>query len=139
MYIQIKDEKISLDFNPNISVSINGPDSFYYVEVREYKKNEDQSLFVFGGHISNNNPFKTHILPLIEQDVNTGKNFASLRQIYNSLILAVWFKQKFKESFYKNYIDQKKIQGIDLADKNIKEKITVSVINFCGNRNIILG
>ena len=38
MYIQIKDEKISLDFNPNISVSINGPDSFYYVEVREYKK-----------------------------------------------------------------------------------------------------
>ena len=50
MYIQIKDEKISLDFNPNISVSINGPDSFYYVEVREYKKNEDQSLFVFGGH-----------------------------------------------------------------------------------------
>ena len=61
MYIQIKDEKISLDFNQNISVSINGPDSFYYVEVREYKKNEDQSLFVFGGHISNNNPF---ILPI---------------------------------------------------------------------------
>jgi protein-tyrosine-phosphatase len=73
--------------------------------------------------ISGTDPFKTHILPLIESDVNSGKNFASLRQIYNSLILAVWFKQKFKESFYKNYIDTRKIKGIDLADKNIKEKI----------------
>ena len=47
MYIQIKDEKISLDFNPNISVSINGPDSFYYVEVREYKKNRRPIVICF--------------------------------------------------------------------------------------------
>ena len=67
--------------------------------------------------------FKTQILPIIEQEVNRGKNFAQLRQIYNALILAVWFKQKFKESLYKNYIDQQKVQGIDLSDRAVKEKI----------------
>jgi hypothetical protein len=67
--------------------------------------------------------FKTHILPAITQEVNQGQNFACLRQIYNSLMLAVWFKEKFKQSFYKSYIDQKKISGIDLSDKTAKEKI----------------
>ena len=67
--------------------------------------------------------FKTHILPAITQEVNQGQNFATLRQIYNALMLAVWFKEKFKQSFYKSYIDQKKISGIDLSDKTAKEKI----------------
>lgn len=63
------------------------------------------------------------ILPKINQDVNYGKNFANLRQIYHSLILAVWFKKKFKESVYRYYIDQNKTKGIDLEDKSTKEKI----------------
>jgi len=67
--------------------------------------------------------FKKHILPLIENDVNRGKNFARLRQIYNSLVLAVWFKQKFKDSFYKAYIDRKKIRGVDKYTLEAKEKI----------------
>jgi len=67
--------------------------------------------------------FKTQILPVIEQEVNTGKNFAQLRQVYRSLVLATWFKKKFQESFYKNYINQKKTNGIDLADKTAKDKV----------------
>jgi len=63
------------------------------------------------------------ILPQIAQDVNYGKNFANLRQIYHSLILAVWFKRRFKESLYKHYINKEKIKGVDLEDKSIKEKI----------------
>lgn len=63
------------------------------------------------------------IIPLITRDINQGENFALLRQVYRSLILAVWFKQKFKESFYKAYIGAAKVKGIDLADKNIREKI----------------
>ena len=66
---------------------------------------------------------KDLILPKIEADINTGKNFAGLRQVYYSLILAKWFKEKFRASFYRYYIDQKKIQGIDLADKAVKEKV----------------
>ena len=63
------------------------------------------------------------ILGKIEEDVNNGKNFAKLRQLYHTTLLAVWFKQKFKDSFYRNYIDQNKISGIDIEDKQIKEKI----------------
>ncbi|MCP4652044.1 MAG: hypothetical protein GY858_01490 [Candidatus Omnitrophica bacterium] len=63
------------------------------------------------------------ILPKISHDVNHGKNFARLRQIYHSLILAVWFKEKFKDTFYQHYIDQGKIKGIDLEGKGAKDKI----------------
>jgi len=67
--------------------------------------------------------FKKTILPKIEQELNTGKNFANLRQIYNAVILASWFKNKFKESFFKYYLDKKNINGIALSDKTSKEKI----------------
>jgi hypothetical protein len=72
---------------------------------------------------SNTDAFKTHILPLIEQDVNQGKNFAQLRQIYSALILAGWFKSKFFDSFYKNYINQAKTKGITIDEKGAKDKI----------------
>jgi len=68
--------------------------------------------------------FKTHILPIITQDVNTGKNFAKLRQIYSALILAMWYKQNLKDTILnQSYSDKSKVKGIDLADKTIKEKI----------------
>jgi len=66
---------------------------------------------------------RERVLPEIKNEVNRGKNFASLRQMYYSLILANWFKKKSKESFYKNYIDQEKILGIDAKDKDLKDKI----------------
>lgn len=64
------------------------------------------------------------ILPEIEKEVNQGKNFASLRQIYNSLILAKWYKETIKTSLLSQvYIDQKKTSGVELDDKTIKEQI----------------
>jgi len=92
---------------------------------------------------------KEMVLPVIEEEINQGKNFAYLRQIYYSLILAVWFKKKLKESIdnspksevlgpepgddrqqatgghvlEKIYLDKKKIEGIDTEDKKIKQKI----------------
>ena len=64
------------------------------------------------------------ILPAIEVEVNQGKNFANLRQIYHSMILAAWYKERLKESLLsKVYVDQNKIKGIDVEDKTIKEKI----------------
>ena len=67
--------------------------------------------------------FKTHILPQITQQVNHGEHFAQLRQVYNSFILAVWFKHKMQDSIFQYYIGQKKITGIDINDKNAKQKI----------------
>ena len=63
------------------------------------------------------------ILPAIEQEINSGKNFAQLRQVYYSLIMAKWFKEKFKASFYKDYINRKKISNIDIHDPQAKDKI----------------
>ncbi|MBF0483196.1 MAG: hypothetical protein HQL25_00670 [Candidatus Omnitrophica bacterium] len=63
------------------------------------------------------------IVPVLEKEVNEGKNFAQLRQVYNSLILATWYKKKIKDSIFNAYIDQKKIAGVDISDKSEKEKI----------------
>ncbi len=64
------------------------------------------------------------IIPLLEKEVNEGKNFATLRQVFNSLILATWFKRNLKESLLgRIYMDQKKTKGVDLDDRTINEKI----------------
>ncbi|MCP4652650.1 MAG: hypothetical protein GY858_04625 [Candidatus Omnitrophica bacterium] len=66
---------------------------------------------------------KEVILPKIEDEVNYGKNFTQLRQIYHSFILAAWFKNKLKDTIFQYYIDQEKIEGVDLADKNVRQNI----------------
>lgn len=67
---------------------------------------------------------KEILLPEIEQEVNQGKNFALLRQVYHSLILATWYKKALKESVLnKAYSDRRKVTGVDVEDKQIKQKI----------------
>ncbi|MBF0522531.1 MAG: glycerophosphodiester phosphodiesterase [Candidatus Omnitrophica bacterium] len=64
------------------------------------------------------------ILPAIEKEVNEGQQFAQLRQVYYSLILATWFKRNLRESIFgKAYVGKNKIAGVDIKDKEIKEKI----------------
>jgi len=64
------------------------------------------------------------ILPAIEQEVNHGQNFAQLRQIYNSMILAVWFKKNLKQALLNQvYTNKSKIIGVNVDDPAIKEKI----------------
>lgn len=64
------------------------------------------------------------IIPAIEEEVNNGKNFAKLRQIFHALALAAWFKRNLKNSFlYSIYSDQEKLEGIMIDDKNATEKI----------------
>ncbi|MBI5149617.1 MAG: hypothetical protein HZA28_02440 [Candidatus Omnitrophica bacterium] len=73
---------------------------------------------------------KEVIIPAIETEVNEGKTFANLRQIYNSVILAAWYKQKLKVGNARErsllgqiYVDQSKTAGVDLKDKTVNEKI----------------
>jgi len=64
------------------------------------------------------------LIPEIEKEVNEGKTFANLRQVFNSLILATWYKKNLKEGLLgKVYIDKNKIKGVDVQDKQVKEKI----------------
>ena len=70
------------------------------------------------------------LLPEIEREVNEGKNFATLRQMYHSMILATWYKNNLKESVLgKVYIDQNKVNGVGVEDKEIKNKIYNQYIN----------
>ncbi len=67
---------------------------------------------------------KEIILPAIEKEVNEGKHFSRLRQITNSLILAAWYKKRLKESVLSQlYVDKGKVNGVDVLDRNIKNKI----------------
>ena len=53
------------------------------------------------------------VIPELTREVNEGKNFALLRQVYNSLILAAWYKKKMRDSILAQvYEDKNKIQGI---------------------------
>lgn len=64
------------------------------------------------------------IIPLIEKEVNTGKNFANLRQIYHAMILATWYKKNLKRSILGQiYIDRNKTSGIELSEPGLREKI----------------
>lgn len=64
------------------------------------------------------------VLPVIEKEINTGAHFARLRQIYHSLVLATWFKQRLRNSILgRHYVDQRKTPGIEIEDKKAKETI----------------
>jgi len=54
------------------------------------------------------------IIPKLTKEVNTSKRYAPLRQVYYSLILAQWFKQRFlgKEGLYSRLIDRKDLAGL---------------------------
>ncbi len=64
------------------------------------------------------------ILPEIEKEVNSGKNFAALRQIFHSMVLATWYKKTLKEALLNQvYANKGKINGVDVDDKAVKDKI----------------
>ncbi|MFH0754212.1 MAG: glycogen/starch synthase [Candidatus Omnitrophota bacterium] len=64
------------------------------------------------------------IVPAIEQEVNEGKNFASLRQIVYAMVLAQWYQDVFKTSILnKLYAGKSKMAGIDLNDPRNKQFI----------------
>ncbi|MDP8266038.1 MAG: hypothetical protein P9M07_03735 [Candidatus Aceula meridiana] len=64
------------------------------------------------------------IIPELEREINEGKNFAPLRQIYSSLILAYWFKKNLKETILNQvYADKSKVKGVDVEDREISKKI----------------
>jgi len=64
------------------------------------------------------------LIPEIEREVNEGKTFANLRQIYNAMILASWYKENLKESLLGQiYVDQNKTKGVNTEDPTVNQKI----------------
>lgn len=89
----------------------------------------EEDYVSLGKHTATNTPQnKTHalsskaikdiILPALEKEVNEGKNFAQLRQVFSGMILASWYKQALKESLLgKVYADKAKVKGVDQDPK----------------------
>ncbi len=64
------------------------------------------------------------VIPVLEKEVNEGANFALLRQVYYSLILAKWYKEALKGGLMdREYAGQNKTSGVDLAGKDDRQKI----------------
>ncbi len=65
---------------------------------------------------------KEIVLPELEREVNEGKNFATLRQVYSGMLLAAWYKRALKESLLsKIYANKAKVKGVDQDPKTNEE------------------
>jgi hypothetical protein len=74
--------------------------------------------------------FREMILPELEKEINEGSTFAPVRQIYHAVILATWFKKNLRESLLGQvYVDKNKIAGIDIAEKDIKQRVYRDYLN----------
>src|SRR5208282_2949693 len=57
------------------------------------------------------------VIPELTREVNENKNFVQLRKVYNSLILATWYKKKIKDSILTQvYADKNKVTGVNVDD-----------------------
>lgn len=79
------------------------------------------------------------ILPQLIKEVNEGKTFAQTRQVYQSVILATWYKKALKDSLLnKIYADKSKIEGIKFDDKDIKQKVYDQYVEAFKRQRLIL-
>jgi|GEM_PF-1580537 len=58
------------------------------------------------------------IIPKLTREINVSKRYAALRQVYYSLILAQWFKQRFRSqnNQYGRLLDRKDLNGLVSKD-----------------------
>ena len=70
-------------------------------------------------HTINSQLIREIVLPALEKEVNEGRNFAMLRQVYSGMLLATWFKKTLKRSLLGQiYADKTKVKGIDQNPQN---------------------
>jgi len=70
------------------------------------------------------------VIPELTKEVNENKNFAKLRQVYNSLILATWYKKKIKDSILAQvYADKNKVAGVQYTSTVIPAKAGINFKN----------
>ena len=68
--------------------------------------------------LNHNQIIRDIILPEIEHEINHGKNFAQLRQVFHSMILATWYKKNLRTSFlHQAYANQNKVDGVNTINK----------------------
>ncbi len=67
------------------------------------------------------------VIPALEKEVNEGQTFAQLREIYNAMILATWFKKQMKQTLLgQAYVDKNKVSGVGLPTRGHHEMVSPS-------------
>ncbi len=110
-------------------VYVQGSSAFVVKSRLDVMLEADYKAFIYHRHVyedagAYSEVLRDVILPELRQEVNEGKNFAVVRQVYNAMILATWYKRHLKDSLLgRIYVGRNKVTGVDIADKDAKEKI----------------
>ena len=100
------------------------PESAEIFDGGNYAIVTDASLTVSTGNTGQHiGGLLSRIAGTVKCEVNIGERFSELRQLYNSLVLASWFKRKFRTTVYSQYIDSARLG--ELANGSEVNKDTV--------------
>jgi hypothetical protein len=121
MLTTVNNEQIEINFNPSIYVDVLGPDRFYYVEVREYVKDNSESKLVEAFHFNRNDNFLKD------------NNFYFFGEFYGDYEISVFKFVKnvgLQKIYNHRYNDCGKLVQFNLVTENIEDaKIWVNSIN----------
>ena len=80
----------------------------------DYLSLQKHSGVIANTHSIDSQVVREIVLPALEKEVNTAKNFAMLRQVYSGMLLAAWFKRALKKSLLgRIYADKIKLKGVE--------------------------
>jgi hydroxymethylpyrimidine pyrophosphatase-like HAD family hydrolase len=81
------------------------------------------------------NSMKNMILPIVSESVNNDKSFARLREIYQAMILASWYKENMRKSFLgKTFVDQKQIPSFLHTENDIIDQVYKTYVQNFSNQ-----
>jgi hypothetical protein len=95
-----------------------------YLSLQKHEGIQSKQARIKGTNQLGSQVVREIVIPELAKEVNEDKNFSQLRQVYNSLILATWYKKKIKDSILELvYTDKNKIAGVNSNDPQEKQKI----------------
>jgi len=94
-----------------------------YLSLEKHSRIESKKVGIKETNLLGSQIIREIVIPILTKEVNEGKNFIQLRQVFYSLILATWYKKKIRDSILnKIYSDQNKIGGVNVSSQD-KDKI----------------
>jgi len=107
--VMLEEDYLSLEKHQKSTVILSAAKDLNKINsIRDSSATPQNDVNILGSQI-----LREIVIPELTGEVNYDKNFAQLRQVYNSLILATWYKKKMRESILAQfYEDKKKIKGL---------------------------
>lgn len=123
MYITVNEEQIDIRLNPYIYVNVLGPDPLYYVELREYVDNNNESKFVEGFHFNKHGSYVR------------SNNFSFLGEFYGDYEISIYKFVKnvgLRKIHTHRYNDCGKLVQFNLVTNKISDAKTwiESILNY---------